>query len=309
MTEATRSLRQISGSSRRSRRNDRLATMVLWATAILALALLGGIIVYLLVASIGVVSPAFLFGDPSDTELGGIFPFFWNSLYILGLTMLISTPIGILAGIYMAEYAGENRLTNSIRFAEEAISSVPSIVVGLFGLIAFVNLTGWGYTAMSGALALTLFNLPLLARLTEQALRAVPDEERAGSLALGATKWQTVRHVILPLAIPGIITGIILTAGRVFGEAAVLLFTAGQSSPTHYDMTNFDLSDPNSPWSPFRPATTLAVFVWRNNAEGLSPFATELADGSSAILLGTVLVFNVSARIFGRFLSRRLTAK
>ena len=190
------------------------------------------------------VSPAFLFGDPSDTELGGIFPLFWNSLYILGLTMLISIPVGILAGIYMSEYAGDNRLTNSIRFAEEAISSVPSIVVGLFGLIAFVNLTGWGYTALSGALALTLFNLPLLARLTEQALRAVPPDERAGSLALGATKWQTVRHVVLPLAIPGIITGIILTAGRVFGEAAVLLFTAGQSTPTHYDFTNFDLSDP-----------------------------------------------------------------
>jgi phosphate transport system permease protein len=124
MTEAVRPLRQISRSSRRSRRNDRLATVVLWATAALALALLGGIIVYLLVASIGVVSPAFLFGDPSDTELGGIFPFFWNSLYILGLTMLISTPIGILAGVYMAEYAAENRLTNAIRFAEEAISSV-----------------------------------------------------------------------------------------------------------------------------------------------------------------------------------------
>ena len=221
-----------------------MATIVLWATAVLALALLGGIILYLLIASIGVVSPAFLFGDPSDTELGGIFPLFWNSLYILGLTMLISVPIGILAGIYMAEYAGDNRLTNSIRFAEEAISSVPSIVVGLFGLIAFVNLTGWGYTALSGALALTLFNLPLLARLTEQALRAVPDEERAGSLALGATKWQTVRHVVLPLAIPGIITGIILTAGRVFGEAAVLLFTAGVSTPTHYDFTNFNLGDP-----------------------------------------------------------------
>ncbi len=158
----------------------------------------------------------------------------------------------------MSEYAGDNRLTNSIRFAEEAISSVPSIVVGLFGLIAFVNLTGWGYTALSGALALTLFNLPLMARLTEQALRAVPQDERAASLALGATKWQTIRHVVLPLAIPGIMTGIILTAGRVFGEAAVLLFTAGQSTPTHYDFTNFDLSDPSSPWSPFRPATTLA---------------------------------------------------
>jgi phosphate transport system permease protein len=285
-----------------------MATIVLWATAVLALALLGGIILYLLIASIGVVSPAFLFGDPSDTELGGIFPLFWNSLYILGLTMLISVPIGILAGIYMAEYAGDNRLTNSIRFAEEAISSVPSIVVGLFGLIAFVNLTGWGYTALSGALALTLFNLPLLARLTEQALRAVPDEERAGSLALGATKWQTVRHVVLPLAIPGIITGIILTAGRVFGEAAVLLFTAGVSTPTHYDFTNFNLSDPSSPWSPFRPATTLAVFIWKNNAEGLGNFVTEVANGSSAVLLGTVLAFNLSARAFGRFLTRRLTA-
>ena len=308
MTASTHPLRHVSKSSKRSRRADRAATVVLWATAALALALLGGIIVYLVVASIGVVSPAFLFGDPSDTELGGIFPFFWNSLYILGLTMLISTPIGILAGIYMAEYASENRMTNAIRFAEEAISSVPSIVVGLFGLIAFVNLTGWGYTALSGALALTLFNLPLLARLTEQALRAVPDEERAGSLALGATKWQTVRHVVLPLAIPGIITGIILTAGRVFGEAAVLLFTAGQSTPTHYDFTNIDLTDPSSPWSPLRPATTLAVFVWRNNAEGLSNFATELADGSSAVLLGTVLVFNLAARGFGRFLTRRLTA-
>lgn len=308
MTSPAHPLHQISRASRRSRRADRLATIVLWAIAVLALALLGAIILYLLVASIGVVSPAFLFGDPSDSELGGIFPFFWNSLYILGLTMLISIPVGILAGIYMAEYAGDNRVTNSIRFAEEAISSVPSIVVGLFGLIAFVNLTGWGYTALSGAMALTLFNLPLLARLTEQALRAVPDDERVGSLALGATKWQTVRHVVLPLAIPGIITGIILTAGRVFGEAAVLLFTAGQSTPTHYDFTNFDPSDPSSPWSPFRPATTLAVFIWKNNAEGLGNFVTEVANGSSAVLLGMVLLFNLSARTFGRFLTRRLAA-
>jgi len=308
MTSPARPLGRLSTTSRRSQRADRVATVVLWATAAFALALLGGIILYLVVASIGVVSPAFLFGDPSDTELGGIFPLFWNSLYILGLTMLISIPVGILAGIYMSEYAGDNRLTNSIRFAEEAISSVPSIVVGLFGLIAFVNLTGWGYTALSGAMALTLFNLPLLARLTEQALRAVPPDERAGSLALGATKWQTVRHVVLPLAIPGIITGIILTAGRVFGEAAVLLFTAGQSTPTHYDFMNVDISDPSSPWSPFRPATTLAVFIWKNNAEGLGNFVTEVANGSSAVLLGTVLAFNLSARAFGRYLSRRLTA-
>ena len=150
--------------------------------------------------------------------------------------------------------------------------------------------------------------MPLIIRATEEALLVVPNSYREASLSLGATKWQTVRHVVLPLAIPGIITGIILTAGRVFGEAAVLLFTAGQSTPTHYDFMNVDISDPSSPWSPFRPATTLAVFIWKNNAEGLGNFVTEVANGSSAVLLGTVLAFNLSARAFGRYLSRRLTA-
>src|SRR5207342_3731529 len=112
----------------------------------------------------------------------------------------------------------------------------------------------------------TVFNLPLMTRLVEQALRAVPQDERDASLALGSSKWQTIRHVVVPLAVPGIITGIILTSGRVFGEAAALLFTAGVSTPTHYDFTNFNVTDPSSPWSPFRPATTLAVFIWKNNA-------------------------------------------
>jgi len=308
MTAAARSLRSASVKSRRARRVDRIATVALWAVAGFVLLLLGSILAYFVVASIGVVSLNFLFGNPSDSEIGGIFPLFWNSIYILGLTMLISVPLGVLAGIYMAEYAGEGRLTNAIRFAEEAISSVPSIVVGLFGFLAFVSIMGWGFSAIAGSLALTLFNLPLLARLTEQALRAVPADERSGSLALGATKWQTIRHVVLPLAIPGIITGIILTAGRVFGEAAVLIFTSGQSTPTGYDFTNFNITDPSSPWSPFRPATTLAVFVWKENSEGLGNFVHELATGTSAILLATVLVFNLCARLFGRFLSRRYTA-
>jgi len=172
-----------------------------------------------------VVSPSFILSDPSDTALGGILPVLWNSIYILLLTMVIAVPVGLLGGIYMSEYAGENKVTDAIRFAEEAISSVPSIVVGLFGLILFVDNFHQGFTALNGALALTFFNLPLMTRLSEQALRAVPQDERSASLALGATKWQTIRHVVLPLAIPGLITGVILTAGRVFGEAAVLLFT------------------------------------------------------------------------------------
>jgi phosphate transport system permease protein len=287
---------------------DRAATVVLWGLGIFVIVVLGAIIVHFIIASIGVVSLSFIFGNPSDTELGGIGPLIWNSFYMLFLTMAIAVPFGLLAGIYMAEYAGDNQVTNAIRFAEEAISSVPSIVVGLFGLIVFVNLTHWGFTALSGALALTMFNLPLMARLSEQALRAVPADERSASLALGATKWQSIRHVVLPLAIPGLATGIILTSGRVFGEAAALIFTAGLATPTDYNYLNFNIFDPQSPWSPLRPATTLAVYIWKTNSEGLSQYAAQIGDGSSAVLLAAVLAFNVGARFLSRRLTRRLTA-
>ena len=296
------------GSSRGSILADRAATAVLWGTGVFVLLLLGSIIVHFALAAWGVVSPSFVLSDPSDSVLGGVLPVLWNSIYMLALTMLIAVPIGILGGIYMAEYAGDNALTSAIRFAEEAISSVPSIVVGLFGLILFVDEFHWGFTALGGALALTLFNLPLMTRLSEQALRAVPQDERTASLALGATKWQTIRHIIVPLAIPGLITGVILTAGRVFGEAAVLLFTSGIGTPPHYDFSNLDLTNPASPWSPFRPATTLSVYIYKLQSEGLGIYRNQIIDGAAAILISMVLIFNLGARFLGRVLTRRLTA-
>ena len=297
-----------SKGSRASIFADRIATIVLWATGAFVLLILGGIIVHFALAAWGVVSPSFIVSDPSSTALGGIMPVLWNSIYMLVLTMLIAVPVGILGGIYMSEYAGENAVTSAIRFAEESISSVPSIVVGLFGLILFVDDFHWGFTALGGALALTLFNLPLMTRLSEQALRAVPQDERSASLALGATKWQTIRHVVLPLAIPGLITGVILTAGRVFGEAAVLLFTSGLGTPPHYDFGNLDITNPASPWSPFRPATTLSVYIYKMQSEGLGAFTHQIIDGSAAILISMVLIFNLGARLLGRLLTRRLTA-
>jgi phosphate transport system permease protein len=287
--------------------SDRIATAVLWAIAIAAVGLLGAIITFIVLDALPYLSFAFVVSPPSDIDLGGIGPLLFNSFYMLLLTMLITVPVGVLAGIYMAEYAGDNALTSTIRFAEETISSVPSIVVGLFGLLIFVTALGIGFTALSGALALTVFNLPLMARLVEQSLRAVPGEERDGSLALGATKWQTIRFVVMPLAIPGVVTGIILTAGRVFGEAAALLFTAGQSTPGAYDYLNLNVFDPNSPWSPFRPCTTLAVYIWKLNSESILQLGQEIAAGSAAVLLIAVLLFNVGARILGRRLSRRMT--
>ncbi len=294
---------------------DRAATVVLWGTGVFVLALLGSIIIHFAIAAWGVVSPSFILGDLGDgkTSVGGIFPILWNSIYMLVLTMLISIPLGIMAGIYMAEYAAENRVTTAIRFAEEAISSVPSIVIGLFGLILFVDNFKMGYTTLFGALSLTLFNLPLMARLSEQALRAVPQDERGASLALGATKWQTIRHVVLPLAIPGLVTGIILTAGRVFGEAAVLLFTSGQGAPVHYDFGNLNVGAANwwqtSPWSPLRStSTTLSVYIYTLRSEGLGAFVTQIVDGAAAILISMVLIFNLGARLIGRLLTRKLTA-
>jgi phosphate transport system permease protein len=284
---------------------DRAWTAVLWATALLVVGILISIIGYFVIQSIGTLSPGFIVGSPSNSALGGIGPLIFNSFYILILTLIITVPLGILGGIYMAEYAGAGRLPNLIRLSQELISSVPSIVVGLFGLALFVTATGWGYTAIAGALALTVFNLPLLSRLTEQAIRAVPRDERSGSLALGTTKWQTIRHIVLPISISGIVTGIILTSGRIFGEAAALIFTAGVASPFNYDYTNFNLTDPRSPWSPFHPATTLSVFIWKLKSEGLGKFADEVALGSAAVLIIIVLLFNVGARALSRVLQRR----
>ncbi|HXU86279.1 MAG TPA: phosphate ABC transporter permease PstA [Verrucomicrobiae bacterium] len=292
---------------RRTLLADRIATAILWAIAIFVVAILLAIIAHFLLAAVGTLGPAFLFGDPSESSVGGIGPVLWNSVYMLVLTLLITVPLGTLGGIYMAEYAGEGQITNIIRFCQELISSVPSIVVGLFGLALFVNATHWSYTALGGALALTVFNLPLMSRLAEQAIRAVPDDERSGSLALGSTKWQTIVHVVLPIAIPGLVTAVILTAGRIFGEAAALLFTAGVSTPTHYDFGNLNLTDPRSPWSPFHTATTLSVYIWKINSEGLGDFVRQLADASAAVLVLLVLVFNLGARALGRLLQRRVT--
>jgi phosphate transport system permease protein len=286
---------------------DRVATGVFWAIAIFVITVLAAIILHFLLASVGTLSLSFLTSDPSRTGLGGVGPILWNSFYILVLTLLITVPLGTIGGIYMAEYAGNGRIPNLIRLSQELISSVPSIVVGLFGLALFVTTFGWSFSALSGAMALTVFNLPLMMRLSEQAMRAVPQDERDASLALGASKWQTIHHVVLPLAVPGIVTGIILTAGRIFGEAAALIFTAGLSTPTGYDFTNFNLTDPRSPWSPFHPATTLSVYIWKLNSEGLGDYVRQIADASAAILIIAVLLFNLGARALGRGLYRRTT--
>ncbi|MFC4305440.1 phosphate ABC transporter permease PstA [Cohnella boryungensis] len=292
----------------RAKTVDKIATSVIVAVAGLIVLVLAGLLGYILVRGLGHISFDFLTSPPETIrEGGGIGPQLFNSLFLLVLTMIITIPLGLGAGIYMSEYAPANRVTNGIRLIVEVLSSVPSIIVGLFGLLVLVNLFGFGFSLFAGALALTVFNLPLMVRITEQGLKSVPREQKEASLALGLSKWKTITSVMLPISMPVILTGTILAAGRVFGEAAALLFTAGMSSP-RLDFSDWNPFSPFSPLNPFRPAETLAVHIWKINSEGLAPDAAEIAAGASAVLVITVLLFNFSARWLGRYLYRRFTA-
>ncbi|MFC4809366.1 phosphate ABC transporter permease PstA [Paenibacillus sp. GCM10023250] len=287
---------------------DRIATAVIIAISALIVLLLAGLLGYILFRGVPHISYHFLTSGPQTIKAGGgIGPQLFNSLFLLVLTLIITVPLGLGAGIYMSEYARPGKLTDTIRLIVEVLSSFPSIVVGLFGLLVIVNVFGLGFSLFSGALALTVFNLPLMVRITEQAFKGVPREQKEASLALGLSRWKTITSVMLPIAMPAIVTGTILASGRVFGEAAALLFTAGMSSP-RLDFTNWNPLSPFSPLNPFRPAETLAVHIWKINSEGLAPDASQIAAGASAVLIIMVLIFNFSARWFGRYLHRKFTA-
>ena len=287
---------------------DNVATVFFWLAALTIIAILASLIGYVLYHGAKEIDLDFLTKPAQNLRAGGgVGPQLFNSFYILVLSMSVTVPIGLLAGIYLAEYAKRGFVTGIVRLCIEALTSLPSIVVGLFGLLVFVNFTGWGYSLMSGALALTVINLPLMVRISEEAVRSVPGELKEGSLALGATRWQTVIRVLIPVALPALITGVIITAGRVFGEAAALLYTAGISSPP-LNFSNWDITSPASPLNPFRPAATLAVHIWKINSEALIPDVRRVADGSAAVLILVVITFNILARWVGRIIHGKMTA-
>lgn len=272
---------------------DKIATVILYIISGFVVLLLIGLIGYILYNGRHWLDLNFLFGKPSIEAGGGIGLHLFNSFYMLVISLIITVPIGVGAGIYLAEYAKEGKMLNIIRLCIETMASLPSIVVGLFGLLIFVNMLGWGYSIISGALAITILNLPSMTRVSENAIVASSRKVKEASLGLGATQWQTIRKVILPSAIPQILTGIILAAGRIFGEAAALLYTAGMSAPY------VRISD-GSAFNIFRPAETLSVYIWQLNSEGVVPDASRIANGASAVLIIMVLLFNVISRFIGK---------
>ncbi len=279
-----------------ARTMDKLATGIMCLGAVLILGILIAFLVYILYKGIPVLSWSFIFGKPSEIAAGGgVGPQLFNSFYILFLSLLFSIPLAIGAGIYLAEYASENRLTAIIRLSTESLATVPSIVLGLFGMIIFVNVLGMGFSIIGGALTLMLLNLPVLVRVTEDSIKAVPLQYREASLALGATKWQTIWRVVLPNALPGIITGITLTAGRALGETAILIFTAGTTVSRR--MADFDVT---------AAGETLAVHLWYVMGVGLVPDRVDIANGIGALLVITILILNLIVMIPGKILQRKL---
>ncbi len=294
----------------KAKREDKIATGILAAIVAFIFILLAALIVYIIASGAQkAFDPSFLTGKPEQfKEGGGIGPELFNSFYLLVLTMIISIPLSLGAAIYLVEYAPGNRVTHIIKTVIEVLSSLPSIVVGLFGFLLFVIYFGWGFSIISGAFALTIFNIPLLVRVIQQALESVPTTQRDAGLALGLTRWETTIHILLPTAMPAIITGIILSAGRVFGEAAALIYTAGQSAPM-LDFTCLDFSSPTCPWNIFRPAETLAVHIWKINSEGVVPDLAAISNGTAAVLMICVLLFNLIARFVGKRVGKKLVAE
>jgi phosphate transport system permease protein len=272
---------------------DRFASILLWVGAIAIVVLLVAFLGLIIGRGLPHLTPDFFNGP--DGVRGQLF----NSFYLLFLSLVFSLPIGLGAGIYMAEYAPQNKLTDIIRLSTESLATVPSIVFGLFGMIIFVNKLGLGFTILGGAATLALLNLPILVRVTEESLRTVPRSNREASLALGATMWQTLRRVIIPTALPGLITGITLVAGRALGETAILIFTAGMNVSRILFDTN-----------PLAAGETLAVHLFAAKSNPLpGTNADQIADGTAALLIIMVVVFNLCLAIPSRWLQYRLLGK
>ena len=291
-----------------AKKRDKLATVIIYILVGIVVLILAGILGNILITGIPHSSWHFLTSEASSYQAGGgVRDQLFNSLYLLILTTIISLPIALGAAIYLAEYAKDNWITNLIRTTIQILSSLPSIVVGLFGYLLFVVQFGFGFSIISGALALTFFNLPILTSNIEEAIKGVPQDQREAGLALGLSNWKTIRGIVLPAALPGILTGIILSAGRIFGEAAALIYTAGQSGST-VNYADWNPFSPTSPLNVMRPAETLAVHIWKVNTEGIIPDATIVSAATSALLVIVVIVFNLGARYLGNKLYRKLTA-
>lgn len=268
--------------------SDGFVKSLIWFCALLTTAILVWLITYIMAKGLPHISWSFL-TTPYDSDSHGILPMMITTLYIVGLTLLFAAPIGIFAAIYLVEYAREGRLVRIIRFTTESLSGIPSIIFGLFGYIFFVNLLKFRYSLLAGALTLALTVLPTIIRTTEESLKTVPIAYKEGSLALGSTKLYTLFRVVLPSALPGIITALILSIGRIVGETAAVFLTAGMV----YRL----------PHSVMDSGRTLAVHLYALANEGSS---FDECYATAAVLVIMVLIINLASNTVGKVLLKKI---
>ena len=273
-------------------------SIAFWTFRILSLAVMGilfSILGFIVVKGIGVVSWDFITKMPEDgMTKGGIYPAIIGTLCLIAGSMLFAFPIGVMSGIYIFEYTKDSWYRRFVQLMTANLSGVPSIVFGLFGMALFVNKLGFGDSILAGSLTLGLLALPVVIRTTEEALKAIDNSYREASYALGATKLQTIKRVTLPMALPNIITGLILSIGRVSGETAPILFTVAA-----YFL-------PKLPTSVFDQVMALPYHLYVISTSGTNIAESRgMAYGTAVILILIVLILNIIANIIRRFLTKK----
>ncbi len=266
---------------------DYIYNILFWLSAIITVGILVIIIGFIFIKGASKINLNFIFGGYSADGTGGIFPMIITTIYTVAISLLIATPVGILAAIYLQEYAKQGKIVKVIRFATESLSGIPSIIYGLFGSVFFVTALKLNFSILAGSLTLAIIVLPIIIRTTEEAIKTVPIWYKEASLGLGATRFQTLYKIIIPSSMPGILSGIILSIGRIIGESAAILLTAGTVAAM-----------PKGIMSSARTLTVHAYLV-TNEAGNI-----ELACAVGIVLIVIILVLNIIAKLITKRFSK-----
>lgn len=283
--------------TKRKRPLDFALKVAIYVSASISVILLLGIIGYVFVKGFRTVNWTFLTSVTSARkQTTGIAGNLLNTLYVIVITLLIATPIGVGSAIYLNEYAKPGKLVSLIEFTTETLAGIPSVIFGLFGMIFFGETLGFSYSILTGSFTLTLMVLPLITRNTQEALRTVPDSYRSGALGMGSTKWHMIRTILLPSSMPGIVTGIILALGRIVGESAALLFTAGSGYFLPKLSGNFLQNIGKLGHKALESGGTLTIELYLQMQKG----KYDTAFGIGCVLIVIVLILNLLAKVVAK---------
>jgi phosphate transport system permease protein len=268
---------------------DALLYVIMAAALGVVLLILFFVLAYILAQSAGFLNISFLFKSADE---GGIYPMVVTTLYVVLVSLLIALPVGIMTAVFLNEYSGNTPLIRLLRLAIETLAGIPSIIYGLFGLLMFCRFFKFGQSIISGGFTLSIMILPVIIRTVEESLKTIPDSFREGSLSLGATKFQTIWYVVIPPALPGIVTSAILAIGRVVGESAPVLLTVGITQ--------------NMPRSIFQSGRTLTIHLYYLTKEAIKPEDFGIAFATAGVLIILVLIINTATRLISWWFRKKM---